>query len=131
MHKRLPLAAAALASLLLMSPPHAAEVIAEFSGDRDGRTASFSTDGPWLLTWRINSDFRMQQAFQLHLIDADSGFMDSRILRTFRPGNGLKLFRQEGRFQFEVSSNFTNWYLTVEQLTEEEAEQYKPTGGGD
>lgn len=115
--------------LLMLSaaaPGAAGEVIAEFSGNANKRTVAFETDGPWLLSWRVNSDFRMQSMFELNLINADSGFFDSRILRTSRPGNGLKLFRQEGRFLFEISANFTDWTLTVEQLTEEEAEQYKP-----
>lgn len=106
----------------------AGEVIAEFSGSRNARTASFEVDGPWLLEWRINSDYRMQQAFELNLINAETGFFDSRILQTRRVGSGLKLFRNTGRFRFEVSANFTDWYLTVEQLTEEEAAQYRAAG---
>lgn len=118
---------AAIAVLLAAAvPATAGEVIAEFSGNGNKRTVAFETEGPWLLAWRINSDFRMQQMFELNLINADTGFFDSRILRTRKPGNGLKLFRQEGRFQFEVSATFTDWYLTVEQLTEEEAAEYKP-----
>ncbi len=119
---------AAIALLALSATATAGEVIAEFSGDRNTRTATFETDGPWLLQWRVNSDFRMQSAFELNLIDAESGFFDSRVLRMRRSGNGLKLFRNEGRFRFEVSANFANWSLKIEQLTEEEAEAYKPTG---
>lgn len=103
----------------------AGEVIAEFSGSRNARTATFEVDGPWLLEWRINSSYRMQQAFQLNLVNAETGFFDSRILQTRRVGSGLKLFRNTGRFRFEVSANFTDWFLTVEQLTEEEAERYR------
>ncbi|MEO0615213.1 MAG: hypothetical protein AAFY69_03670 [Pseudomonadota bacterium] len=104
----------------------AGEVIAEFSGSRAKTTVAFETDGPWLLEWRINSEYRRQSSFELNLINAETGLFDSRILQTKRLGNGLKLFRQEGRWRFEVSGNFTDWYLTVEQLTEAEAEQYKP-----
>lgn len=118
--------ASALLVTSLTGTAGAGEIIAEFSGSRNATTASFETDGPWLLEWRINSDYRMQSAFELNLINAETGFFDSRILQTKRVGNGLKLFRNEGRFKFEVSANFTDWYLTVEQLTEEEAEQYQP-----
>jgi hypothetical protein len=120
-----------LAALMLAgaTAADAGEVIAEFSGDRNQRTATFETDGPWLLQWRVNSDFRMQSAFELNLLNADTGLFDSRILRIRQSGNGLKLFRNTGRFKFEISANFANWYLTVEQLTEEEAEQYRPAGG--
>ena len=102
----------------------AGEVIAEFSGSRNARTATFEVDGPWLLEWRINSNYRMQQAFELNLINAETGFFDSRVLQTRSTGSGLKLFRNTGRFRFEVSANFTDWYLTVEHLTEEEAARY-------
>ena len=104
----------------------AGEVIAEFSGSRNKTTVTFETDGPWLLEWRINSDYVRQSSFELNLINAETGLFDSRILQTKRLGNGLKLFRQEGRWRFEVSANFIDWYLTVEQLTEAEAEQYTP-----
>lgn len=124
--KRTLLAALALIAGGLCNGADAGEVIAEFSGSRNARTATFEVDGPWLLEWRINSDYRMQQAFELNLINAETGFFDSRILQTRRPGSGLKLFRNTGRFRFEVSANFTDWFLTVEQLTEEEAEQYRP-----
>ena len=112
----------------MSGPATAGEVIAEFSGSRNARTATFEVDGPWLLEWRINSDYRMQQAFELNLINAETGFFDSRILQTRRIGSGLKLFRNTGRFRFEVSATFTDWYLTVEQLTEEEAERYRASG---
>ena len=104
----------------------AGEVVATFSGSRNTTTATFEVDGPWLLEWRINSDYRMQSAFELNLIDGETGFFDSRILRTKRVGSGLKLFRQTGKFRFEISANFTDWHLKVEQLTEEEAAAYLP-----
>ncbi|MEO0345101.1 MAG: hypothetical protein AAF229_02485 [Pseudomonadota bacterium] len=111
---------------LVAGSASAGEVIAKFSGSRGKTTVAFETDGPWLLEWRINSEYVRQSSFELNLINADTGLFDSRILQTKRLGNGLKLFRQEGRWRFEVSGNFTDWYLTVEQLTEAEAEQYTP-----
>lgn len=124
--KRTLFTALAVLAAGLCNAASAGEVIAEFKGSRNARTAIFETDGPWLLEWRINSNYRMQQAFELNLINAETGFFDSRILQTKRTGSGLKLFRNEGRFRFEISANFTDWYLTVEQLTEEEAEKYLP-----
>ncbi len=124
--KRILFTALAVVAAGLCNTAAAGEVIAEFNGSRNARTAIFEVDGPWLLEWRINSNYRMQQAFELNLINAETGFFDSRILQTKRTGSGLKLFRNEGRFRFEISANFTDWYLTVEQLTEEEAEKYRP-----
>ena len=118
-----------LAALLIAAAAaNAGEVVARFSGSGNTTTAAFEVDGPWLLDWRINSDYRMQSAFELHLINAETGFFDSRILKTQRVGNGLKLFRETGRFRFEISANFTDWNLTVTQLTEEEAAEYLPKG---
>ncbi|MEN7343349.1 MAG: hypothetical protein AAAFM81_10420 [Pseudomonadota bacterium] len=113
---------------LAISGANASEVILKTDGNGNGRTISFETEGPWLLAWRVNSNFRSQSGFELNLINADTGFFDSRILlMRGRGGNGLKLFENRGRFQFEVVSNFADWYLTVEQLTEEEAEAYRAT----
>ncbi|MEM7763190.1 MAG: hypothetical protein AAF290_03855 [Pseudomonadota bacterium] len=115
----------ALLALIMANAGHAGEVILDVSGNRSTTTRSFEVEGPWLLEWRVNSDFRDQTGFELNLMNADTGFFESRILLTRRTGNGLKLFSETGRFQFEVVSNFADWYLTVEALSEEEAAAYR------
>lgn len=113
--------------LTAASTAAASEVIFNASGNGSKETSTFTTDGPWLLSWRVNSEFRNQTGFELNLINADTGFFDSRVMKIFRTGNGLKVFQNTGRFQFEIVGNFADWYLTVEQLTEEEAEAYLAT----
>ncbi|MFK8051813.1 MAG: hypothetical protein AB8F65_02480 [Woeseiaceae bacterium] len=112
---------------LASSTALAGEIILDTKGNGNRQTQTFETDGPWLLSWRVNSDFRNQTGFELNLLNADTGFFDSRILRIRQTGNGLKLFQNTGRFKFEIVTNFADWYLTVEQLTEEEAERYLET----
>ena len=105
---------------------HAGEVILDTKGEGSARTATFKVDGPWLLSWRINSDYRPQSAFELSLLDADSGYFHSRVIRKPTSLNGLKLFRETGTFRFEVDAAFTYWTLVVEQLTDEEADALIP-----
>ncbi|MEO0574123.1 MAG: hypothetical protein AAF004_01580 [Pseudomonadota bacterium] len=105
---------------------HAGEIILDAKGDGSTKTASFKAKGPWLLSWRINSDYRRQSAFELNLIDAQTGFFHSRVIRKPRSLNGLKLFRETGTFRFEVNTTFTYWTLVVEELTEAEADAMIP-----
>lgn len=114
-------------ALIAAAPAQAGEVIASMQGTGNAKTRVFETEGPWLLQWRVNSDYRMTTGFELNLINADTGFFDSRVLKIRRAANGLKLFMQEGRYQFEIIANFADWDLRVEQLTEEEAEAYLAT----
>lgn len=104
----------------------AGEIILNAKGDGSTRTATFRAKGPWLLSWRINSNYRNQSAFELNLIDADTGYFHSRVIRKPRSLNGLKLFRETGTFRFEVNTTFTYWTLVVEELTEDEADAMVP-----
>lgn len=101
--------------------------IVRFEGNRSTRTQTFEVNGPWLLDWRINSDYRRQAGFELRLLDGDSSQFHSQIMKARQIGNGLKLFDEPGRFRFEIVSNYTDWTLKVIQLTEEEADRYTPT----
>jgi len=63
---------------------------------------------------------------EVSLIDARTGKHAGYLLKTKRPGNGLRLFDQSGTFRLKVDATMANWILKVEQLTREEAEQYTP-----
>ena len=67
-----------------------------------------------------------ESAVDISLEAAGIGVHEGRVLTTKQPGNGVRLFRNEGRFYFRVSSSFANWHLRVIQLTEEEAALYTP-----
>jgi len=104
----------------------AAETVREFHGSRSTTTAEFEVRGPWILDWRMVTDFPGQMAVDISLVDARSGSFEGSVLKTKWPGNGVRLFEQGGHFQFKVISNLADWTLKVEQITREEAEQYTP-----
>ena len=112
--------------LLLSTSAFSARVVAEFDGSQSTTTRSFKVNGPWLLTYRIRSDYPSQTAFELGLLDNDKGFYDSRIMKIKYTTSGLKLFNKSGRFSFRVTAEFADWHLKVEQLTQEEADAMVP-----
>ena len=112
--------------------PHAygAELVREFSGSRSTDTREFEVKAPWILDWRMATDYPGEMAVDISLVDARTGAFEGSVLKTKWPGNGVRLFQNSGRFQFKVISNLANWTLKVEQLNPEEAEQYTPRQRG-
>lgn len=103
-----------------------AELVQRFSGSGSSTTAEFEVRAPWILDWRVNSEYRKTMAVEIHLVDSLTGFHRGRILRTKMPGNGVRLFEQSGRFRFRVSATLSEWNLKVEELSPEEVELYTP-----
>ena len=101
-------------------------LVKEFSGTGMATTAEFEVHAPWILDWRVNSDYQGSLAIEISLVDATTGFHDGLILQTKRAGNGVRMFNQSGKYRFRVSSTLVRWNLKVEELTREEAELYKP-----
>ena len=58
----------------------ASEVVREFRGDRDTTTSAFVVDAPWVIEWRVGSDFPQSARFELWIVDATTGFNDSRVM---------------------------------------------------
>jgi hypothetical protein len=104
----------------------AEQLLVEFRGSESRNTPEFEVRAPWILDWRITTDGAYDSAVELSLEAAGIGVHEGRVLYTKQPGNGVRLFRNEGRFYFRVSSSFANWHLKVIELTEEEAAQYTP-----
>ncbi|WP_156762859.1 hypothetical protein [Woeseia oceani] len=102
------------------------EQVAKYSGSGSFTTAEFEVTAPWILDWRVNSEFQGSMAIEISLVDGGTGFHKGLILQTKRPGNGVRLFRESGRYRFRISSTLARWDLKVEELTREEAEQYTP-----
>ena len=118
---------ALLASLLLTcSSATAEQKIVEFTGSGNRTTAEFKVDAPWILDWRISSDYRNQISFDLDLLDGKSGMLRGSVLRTKWVGNGVRLFNESGTFRFRVNGSFVNWRLEVRKLTPAEAAEYTP-----
>jgi hypothetical protein len=103
----------------------AGQLVREFSGERSTRTAEFQVEAPWLIDWRVNSDFPDTMGVAVTLVNV-SGAFEGRVLKTKRPDNGVRLMQEGGRFYFNVDATVSTWTLKVEQLTAEEAELYTP-----
>ena len=117
---------AALVLILSAVSVSAEEMIVEFKGSGNRTTAEFKVRGPWILDWRINSDYTHMLAFDLDLVDGRTGVLKGSILRTKRLGNGVRLFNQSGSYRFRINGSFIDWHLKVKKLTPAEAELYTP-----
>jgi len=117
---------AALMLVLSAVSTSAEELIAEFKGSGNRTTAEFNVRGPWILDWRINSEYTRMLAFDLDLVDGRSGVLKGSVLRTKILGNGVRLFNQSGSYRFRINGSFIDWHLKVKQLTPAEAELYTP-----
>ncbi len=117
---------AALLLLLAGVSAGAEELIAEFKGSGNRTTAEFKIRGPWILDWRINSEYTHMLSFDLDLVDGRTGVLKGSVLRTKRLGNGVRLFNDSGSFRFRINGSFIDWHLKVKKLTPAEAALYKP-----
>jgi hypothetical protein len=115
----------ALVACSVAIPAQAGELVRQFSGERSTQTAEFEVEAPWLIDWRVNSDFPTTMGIVVVLINS-SGAYEGRVVKTKSPGNGVRLMQESGRFSFKVDATVAYWSLKVEQLTPEEAELYKP-----
>jgi len=114
-----------LMALVAVGPAQAGELVRQFSGDRSTQTAEFEVESPWLIDWRVNSEFPNSMGIAVTLVNA-SGAYEGLVIKTKAPGNGVRLVQQGGRYSFKVDASVANWILKVEQLAPEEAELYTP-----
>ena len=108
------------------SSAQASELVRKFSGSRSTETAEFEVKAPWLVDWRVNSDFPNSMGIAVTLAYGGTGVHAGKVFKTKSPGNGLRLIEESGRFKFKVDAAITDWTLKVIQLTPEEAEVYAP-----
>jgi hypothetical protein len=113
------------------TPVTASELVREFKGSGNTTTAAFSVQSPWILDWRLDSDYDYQIALDIVLIDAATGNFIGGIKSGTRNNvsyrsNGVRLFHTGGHYKLRISSSLARWTLRIEQLTEEEAELYTP-----
>lgn len=104
----------------------AEQLIREFSGSRSTETAEFEVKAPWLIDWRVNSEFPSSMGISVSLAYGVTGYYAGKVFKTKTPGNGVRLIQESGRFKFKVDAAVADWTLKVIQLTPEEAEQYTP-----
>jgi len=127
--QRLSVIPLSLLAVALAGAAQAGELVRQFSGDRSTQTAEFEVDAPWLIDWRVNSDFPSSMGISVVLLNANGAY-EGLVVKTKSPGNGVRLIEQGGRYSLKVDATVTNWTLRVEQLTREEAELYTPKTSG-
>ncbi|MDA0705043.1 MAG: hypothetical protein O2907_00010 [Proteobacteria bacterium] len=116
---------------LFAMPLFAGELVREFKGTGNTTTVDFSVESPWIIDWRLDSDYDSQISLDIVLLDAMTGQFvggiksGSRQNVTYR-SNGLRLLTTSGRYKLRISSSLARWTIRIEQLTEEEAEMYTP-----
>ena len=114
-----------LATIIAAGAAQASELVRQFSGDRSTQTAEFEVEAPWLIDWRVNSDFPNSMGVSVVLLNA-TGAYEGLVFKTKAPGNGVRLITESGRYSFKVDATVANWAIKVEQLTAAEAELYTP-----
>lgn len=132
MLKELPFARTLLvaASCLAISSATAQQQQFQFQGSSSTTTERFDVEAPWILDWRVYSDFPQSLTVEIALLDARTGMHAGQVLQTKEMGNGVKLFNESGSYQLRIDSDLARWHVIVSELTEEEAERYTPMQRG-
>lgn len=116
-----------LITLLVFSGAASAEqLVREFSGSRTLETPVFEVEAPWIIDWRVNSEFEDSMGLTIVLLDAPAGTHAGTVMKTKYRGNGVRLMSEGGRFSLKVDAVLSNWMIKVIELTPEEAELYTP-----
>ncbi len=113
-------------ALLLSLDAGAEQLVREFSGSRSMDTPEFEVEAPWLIDWRVNSNYPSSMGIAVSLAYGGTDAYAGKVFKTKKPGNGLRLMEESGRFRFKVDATIADWTLKVIQLTPEEADQYQP-----
>lgn len=117
---------AVVLALLFSLNAGAEELVREFSGSRSTETTEFEVKAPWLIDWRVNSDFPSSMGIAVSLAYGGTDAYAGKVFKIKHPGNGLRLMEESGRFRFKIDAAVTDWTLKVIQLSPDEVEQYKP-----
>ena len=120
------LSSAAILALLFSLNARAEQLVREFSGSRSTETPEFEVKAPWLIDWRVNSDFPSSMGIAVTLAYGGTDAYAGKVFKTKKPGNGLRLMEESGRFRFKVDAAIADWTLKVIQLSPDEMEQYAP-----
>lgn len=102
------------------------ELVVEYQGSGNTTTREFTVKAPWILDWRINSDYNKMISFDLDLIDGTTGVLIGNIKSAKQLGDGVSLFDKGGKYRFRINGSFIRWHLKVKELTAEEAKRYTP-----
>lgn len=119
-----------LVAIAVSTSAEAEQLVREFSGNRTTQTAEFEVKAPWLIDWRVNSEFPDSMGLTIVLNNAPSGTHAGTVMKTKYRGDGLRLMEEGGRFSLKVDAVLANWTIKVIQLTPEEVELYTPKEKG-
>lgn len=128
--KMKPILVVTLMICVLSGAARAETLVREFSGDRSIQTGEFEVDGPWLIDWRVNSNFEESMGLAVVLLNEPARTHAGTVMKTKRRGDGLRLMEEGGRYSFKVDAVLANWTIKVIQLTPEEAKLYTPKQKG-
>ena len=112
--------------LLLTASVGAESTIKEFRGKGNTTTSIFNVESPWLLDWRLDGDYDALIALDITLIDARNDRHLGRVLFTKHKGNGVRLFKDSGRYKLRISSTLADWTVKIKQISDDEAKLYTP-----
>jgi hypothetical protein len=118
--------AMAIVVLVVPAANGAEELVRKFEGSSSTITAEFTVNSPWLLDWRVNSDYSDFMAIDIVLLDAETGFQVGRVKHKKEPDNGLRLFDHGGRYKIRIDSSHTRWQVKIIQISKADAERYTP-----
>lgn len=116
----------AAVALITSDTVSAEQLVREFKGSRTTETAEFEVKAPWLIDWRVNSDYEESMGLAIVLLNAPSGTHAGTVVKTKYRGDGLRMMEAGGRYRLKVDSVLANWTVRIIQLTPEEAEAYTP-----
>lgn len=121
----------AVSLAMIASSVDAGQLVREFNGTGNTTTAEFSVESPWIIDWRLDSDYEYRIALDIVLVDAVSGQFIGGVKSGSRGNvssrsNGVRLFHTSGRYRLRISSSLARWSIKIEQLSKEEAELYTP-----
>jgi hypothetical protein len=119
-----------LALSLCASTAGAQDAPLEFTGSSSMTTPKFTVEAPWILDWRVFSDFPQSVSIEVALLDGTTGLHKGLVVQRKEMGNGVKLFEESGTYQLRIDSDLARWQILVKELTEEEARQYTPKEKG-
>ena len=89
-------------------------------------TVEFDVRAPWLIDWRVNSEYPNSMGIAVSLASGGTDAYVGKVFKTKKPGNGLILMEESGRFRFKVDATIASWTIKVIELSADEVDQYKP-----
>jgi hypothetical protein len=119
-----------LALCLSASISQAQDEPLEFEGSSSMTTPKFTVEGPWIIDWRVFSDFPQSVSIEIALLDGTTGMHRGLVEQRKEMGNGVKLFNEGGTYRLRIDSDLARWQILVKELTEEEAKLYMPKEEG-